>query len=174
MQRCLDLDMDVNKPFENVSYQGRIQNFFREGAPIFDTFLRVLFFSRVNFKQHIKTTVGGSVGMLPRKFFENLHTVMAILVLFEQFLGNVCHILAPNFKCFTNDAFCSHSFDYACLRRLRHVVLKRFEIIEKFYSSKTLLLKMADGGNAYATYSTFPPGCVITKDGLKFKRDVLN
>ena len=27
--------------------------------------------------------------MLPGKFFENLHTVMAILVLFEQFSGKV-------------------------------------------------------------------------------------
>ena len=42
--------------------------------------------------------------MLPRKRFENLHTVMAILVLFKQFLGKVCHILAPHFECFTNDA----------------------------------------------------------------------
>ena len=30
--------------------------------------------------------------MLPRKSFENLHTIMAILVLFKQFLGKVCHI----------------------------------------------------------------------------------
>ena len=28
--------------------------------------------------------------MLSRKFFEDLHTVMAILVLFEQFSGKVC------------------------------------------------------------------------------------
>ena len=48
--------------------------------------------------------------------------------------------------------------------------------MEKFYSFKTLL-KMA-GGNEYAAYLTFPlgsaPGCIITIDGLKFKRDVLN
>ena len=31
--------------------------------------------------------------MLPRKIFENLHTAMAILVLFKQFLRKVCHIL---------------------------------------------------------------------------------
>ena len=53
--------------------------------------------------------------------------------------------------------------------------MKRFEIIEKFYSSKTLL-KMA--GVAYAANPTSPPGsatgCIIIKDGLKFKRDVLN
>ena len=28
--------------------------------------------------------------MLPRKMFENLYTVMAILVLFEQFLDKLC------------------------------------------------------------------------------------
>ena len=28
--------------------------------------------------------------MLPRKIFENLHVVMAILVFFEQFSGKVC------------------------------------------------------------------------------------
>ena len=43
------------------------------------------------------------------------------------------------------DAICSHSFDYACLRRLRHIVMKRFEIVERLYSSKALL-KMASGG----------------------------
>ena len=32
----------------------------------------------------------GLQGMLPRKIFENLHTVMAILVLFEQFSGKAC------------------------------------------------------------------------------------
>ena len=33
--------------------------------------------------------------MLPQKFFENLHTVVAILVLFEQFLGKFCLNLLP-------------------------------------------------------------------------------
>ena len=40
-------------------------------------------------------TLGGSGGMLPRKIFENLHTVMAILVLFEQFSGKVCLYFWP-------------------------------------------------------------------------------
>ena len=63
------------------------------------------------------------------------------------------------------------------LKRLRHIVMKRFEIMEKFYSSKTLL-KMAGGGDAYAAYPTShpgsAPGCIITKDVIKFKRYVLN
>ena len=33
--------------------------------------------------------------MLPRKFFENLHTVMAIFVLFEQFSGKFCLCFWP-------------------------------------------------------------------------------
>ena len=37
-------------------------------------------------------TLGESEGMLIRKIFENLHTVMAILVLFEQFSGKVCSL----------------------------------------------------------------------------------
>ena len=83
--------------------------------------------------------------MLPGKIFESLRTAMAILVLFEQFLGKLVTFLTFNFECFTNDAFCSHSFDYACSRRQRHILMKRFKIMEKFYSCKTLL-KMAGGG----------------------------
>ena len=37
----------------------------------------------------------GSGGMLLREIFENLHTVVAILVLFEQFLGKVCLNFLP-------------------------------------------------------------------------------
>ena len=33
--------------------------------------------------------------MLSQKIFENLHTAMTILVLFEQFLRKVCHIFGP-------------------------------------------------------------------------------
>ena len=49
--------------------------------------------------------------------------------------------------------------------------------MEKFYSSKTLL-KVAVGGDACAAYPTSPLDpplvCIITKDGLKLKRYVLN
>ena len=83
------------------------------------------------------------MGMLPRKNFENLHSAIVILVLFEQF-GKFDIFLASNFECITNYAFCSHSFDYACLSRFKHIVMKRFEIMEKFYSSKKLS-KMAAG-----------------------------
>ena len=60
--------------------------------------------------------------MLPLINFENLHAVgqMAILVLLEKFLRKLCLyfltliLSASPRKC---DAFCSHIFDYACLRR---------------------------------------------------------
>ena len=43
------------------------------------------FFRQNKFKTDCETkkVLGGSGGMLPRKNFENLHAVMAILVLFE-------------------------------------------------------------------------------------------
>ena len=59
---------------------------------------------------------------------------------------------------------------YACLRRLRHIVMKRFKIMKKFYSSKTLLKV----GGCLRSIPHIPPesapGCIITKDGLKLKR----
>ena len=62
--------------------------------------------------------------------------------------------LAPNFECFTKyDVFCSHSFDYVLKATQAYVVTKRFEITEKFHSSKALL-KMAGGGDASPT--SFP------------------
>ena len=64
--------------------------------------------------------------------------------------------VAPNFECFTKyDAFCEHSFNYACLSRLRRIVVKRFEIMEKLYSPKHCLKGW--WGNAYAAYLTPPP-----------------
>ena len=41
----LDPKTSVNKPFENVSCQERIQNFFQEEAPNFVIFSSVVFFS---------------------------------------------------------------------------------------------------------------------------------
>ena len=40
--------------------------------------------------------------MLPRKFFENLHTVMVILALFEQFSGKVCSYFWPLLSALSN------------------------------------------------------------------------
>ena len=43
MQRRLNPEKSVNKPLENVSCQGRIQNFFQGGDTIFVTFSSVVF-----------------------------------------------------------------------------------------------------------------------------------
>ena len=79
----------VNKPFEKCFYVcGVFRNFFRVGAPNFDVFSSV-FFSERNILKHIennKKDLGGSGGVLPQKFFENLHAVEAILV--GYFLNN--------------------------------------------------------------------------------------
>ena len=96
--------------------------------------------------------------MLPRKIFENLHTAMAILVLFNNFEGKFVIFLAPYFECFTKyNAFCSRNFNYACPRRIRHIAMNRFEIMEKFYSYQTLL-KMASG--EMHTQHTPHPSCI--------------
>ena len=62
------------------------------------------------------------------------------------------YFFGPNFKCFTNDAFCLHGFDYAYLRRLRHIVIKKFEIIKKLYLCETLL-KMAGECGMHAQHT---------------------
>ena len=59
---------------------------------------------------------GGSGGMLPRKVFKNLDTVMAILELFEQFLWQILFNFFAS-KSFTKyDTFCSHIFDLCVLK----------------------------------------------------------
>ena len=62
--------------------------------------------------------LGGSGGMLPRKVFKNLDTVMAILELFEQFLWQILFsFFASNSKSFTKyDTFCSLIFDLCVLK----------------------------------------------------------
>ena len=62
--------------------------------------------------------LGRSGGMLPRKVFKNLDTVMAILALFEQFLWQILfNFFASNSKSFTKyDTFCSHIFDLCVLK----------------------------------------------------------
>ena len=73
---------------------------------------------------------------------------MAILVLFEQFAGKFCLYFWPLILSASPNnygAFCSHSFDFACLRQRRHIAMKGFEIKGKFYSSEALLNGRATG-----------------------------
>ena len=91
-----------------------------EGGIKFLRFLSVFFFRKVNLKQIEEQKYGcrGSGGMLPRKVFKNLDTVMAILALFEQFLWQILfNFFASNSKSFTKyDTFCSHIFDLCVLK----------------------------------------------------------
>ena len=74
----------------------RIQKHFQGGAPNFD-----IYFKRSFFLQIILKYIGnekdsrGSGGMLPRKIFKNLHSVVAILVLFEHISGKLCLSFLP-------------------------------------------------------------------------------
>ena len=62
------------------------------------------------------TVLGGSGGMLSRKIFENTHSMMTILVLFEQVLRQIVfEFFALNLEVFTKyryDAIFSHVFDF--------------------------------------------------------------
>ena len=58
--------------------------------------------------------------MLPQKNFENLRTVVAILALFEQFLGKFCSNFLPlNLSVLPNmiPKRCSNILDYVWLGR---------------------------------------------------------
>ena len=80
------------KPFENVACQGRIQNFFQGVAPNFVTSSSILFSGRVSLtlkNLNNKNNTRGVLGHAAPKNFENLHTVMAVLVLFELFSSKV-------------------------------------------------------------------------------------
>ena len=74
--------------------RGVFRNFFREEAPTFVTFSSVFF--PAEFTLSNLSTKNDSRGVQGHaEPFENLHTVMVILVLIEQFLGKVCHIFSP-------------------------------------------------------------------------------
>ena len=157
---------------------GVFRIFFKKKASIFVIFSSV-FFSAEYILSNLsnKNNSRGSGGMLPRKHFKNLHTASAILVLFEQFLGKVCSYFWPiTLSASPMMHFVCTVSNLRALRRLRHIVMKRFEFKEKFYSSKTLL-KMA-GGGCMRSKPHIPPGIRLwlynNKDGLKFKRNVFN
>ena len=138
-------------PFENVSCQGRIENFFREGAPNFVTFFNRIFCGRVNYKQLKKQKDSrGAGGIFPKNFWKFAYCNCHFSAFWTISRQSLFIFLASIFECFTKHVvFCWHSFDYACLRRLRHIAMKRFEIMEKFYSSKALLKKAGGDASPY-------------------------
>ena len=76
---------------------GTLRIFFWERAPNFVTFFKLVFFSAQLIISNLsdKRTLRGSGSILLRKIFENLHTVMAILMLCEDFSGKVCLYFWP-------------------------------------------------------------------------------
>ena len=129
MQRHLDPETGVNKPFQNVSCQGRIQNFFQGESTKFCHFFKRNFFSAELILSNLSNkndSMGVQGHVSPENFCKfaycNGH-FRAFRTIFRQ---SLFIFLAPNFECFIKyDAFCKYSFDYACLRRLRFIVMSR-------------------------------------------------
>ena len=73
--------------------RGVFTNFLRERTSIFVTFFKRIFPAELFLSNlSAKNDSRGVRGHAP---LENLHTIMAILVLFEQFLRKVCRIFGP-------------------------------------------------------------------------------
>ena len=69
--------------------RGVFRKFFKEEVSKFVTFSSIVFFPAELSTSNLsnKNDSRGVQGHAPLEIFENLHTVMAILVLFEQFSG---------------------------------------------------------------------------------------
>ena len=82
----------VNRPFVKCFHEcGVFRNFFQRGGIKFrHIFKRIFFRQNYSIVKRFENKKGfrGSGNMLTRKSFENLHTVVAILVLFENFQAN--------------------------------------------------------------------------------------
>ena len=81
---------------ECIQICGVFSSFFREGASNFDIFSSIVFSGRIILK-HIENKKGsrGVWEHAPPENFENLRTIVAILVFFEQFLGKFCLNFLP-------------------------------------------------------------------------------
>ena len=81
----------VNKPFlKKCPCEGSLfRTFWHQILTFFKCIC--IFSGKVEFEanRETKMTLGGSGGMLPRKIFENLPTIMGILALFEQFVMQI-------------------------------------------------------------------------------------
>ena len=96
--------------------------------------------------------------MQPRKIFENLLTVLAILVLFEQFSSEACSYFWPlTLSASSNicDEFCSQ-FRLCVLKVTKAYCCEEVRNYGKHLSSKALLTR-AGGGDASPTSPLDPP-----------------
>ena len=82
---------------------------------------------KILIKMGIKKSSRGVRGHAPA---ENFHTVVAILALFEQFLGKFClNCLPLNLSVSPNMmAFCLYIFDYVCLERKAYCYQKGLKL----------------------------------------------
>ena len=101
------------------------QNFFQRGGTNFSHIFRRIFSRRITLKHSgNKKTVGESRGVLPRKFFENLHAVVAILVFLNNFCLNFLPLnlsVSPNIMYFV----CTFSITRALGERQRLIVTEK-------------------------------------------------
>ena len=87
------LKKDVKGPLQCVFMSTAYSEFFSIRGHQTFTYFQAYFFRKNYFEN--KKDSRGSRGVLPRSFLENLHTVVAILVLFEQFLRKFCLNFLP-------------------------------------------------------------------------------
>ena len=91
------------------------RNSFGDGTPDFD-----VFFGRINLKLRNKNGSRELRGIVSPKIFKNLNIAMAILVLFEQFLGKLClndlPLILMSFTKYDVDLLCSNIFDLCVLK----------------------------------------------------------
>ena len=82
--------------------------------------------------------------MLPQKIFKIFDTVVAILILFEQFSGKFC---APNSECFIKcEPFCSYIFDHACWGRKAYCYRKGLKLWKNYCIYRKHVRKWLAGG----------------------------
>ena len=98
--------------------------------------------------------------MLLRKIFENLHAAMAFLVLFEEISRKFClNFFTLIVSASSNMMHFVRTFSIMRVKDESLLLSKRFQIMEKLYTSKTCL-KMA-GGRMHIAYfspcSLYPP-----------------
>ena len=74
----------------------------------------------------MKKALGGCGGMFPRKIFKNLHTVVAILVLFEQILDKFClNFLPLNLSVSPNMMHLIRAFSIIRAQGVRLIVIEK-------------------------------------------------
>ena len=102
--------------------------------------------------------------MLPRKFFENVHALMAILALFEEFSAKIClNVLTLILSASPNMMHFVRTFSIMRAYGVRLIALsKRLEIMEKLHSlhEKHFRKWLVEG---YAYPPGFAPGHKLQK-----------